>query len=253
MPRKDPEQRRLADKKRYDAKRESILAQKRERQKDPEFQAQRKAYLRSEVVQARRRDKEKVRYATDASYRDGKVARAAARRAAPGGRERNADQAKAWREKYPGRAYAGVRRWLAANADYVRHYNRIYKQKRFAEDPGFKVAEYMRRRVRYAVNSQATIKDTTTMRLVGCTVATLVAHLEAQFKPGMSWQNYGKWHVDHIRELCSFDLTDPEQQAMAFHFTNLRPLWAEENLRRPGKAAKSKKSVLEHTTTPSST
>ena len=46
----------------------------------------------------------------------------------------------------------------------------------------------------------------------------------------MTWDNYGKWHVDHIIPVSRFDLTDPEQQKICFHFTNLQPLWGGENI-----------------------
>src|SRR3546814_15684157 len=46
--------------------------------------------------------------------------------------------------------------------------------------------------------------------LVGYTVADLMAHLERQFLPGMSWDNRGEWHIDHIRPLCSFEFTSPD-------------------------------------------
>jgi len=235
MPFKDPEKRRAADKARYDAKREEILEQKRTRQKDPDFQGKRKAYLAREDVKGRRRRREAARYASDPDYREAKVIRAAKRRETPEGRAKNARQAKEWRDNNPGRAAEGVRRWIAANPARVREYYRLYKQHKFATDPAFKVAEHMRCRVRQALKARATTKDTTTMKLVGCSVAELVSHLEQQFLPGMSWENYGEWHVDHIRELCSFDLTNPSEQAMAFHFTNLRPLWAADNLSRPNK------------------
>jgi hypothetical protein len=73
-------------------------------------------------------------------------------------------------------------------------------------------------------------KTTGTEELVGCSANELKAHLESQFKPGMSWDNYGKWHVDHIKPCASFDLTQEEEQRKCFHFTNLQPLWEYENL-----------------------
>jgi hypothetical protein len=68
---------------------------------------------------------------------------------------------------------------------------------------------------------------------LGCDLQWLVAWLEVQFQPGMTWDNYGPiWHVDHIRPCASFNLTDPDQQQLCFHWTNLQPLFAEENLRK---------------------
>ena len=68
--------------------------------------------------------------------------------------------------------------------------------------------------------------------VVGCSLDELVGYLEAQFSAGMSWENFGSWHIDHIRPCASFDLTDPEQQRACFHYTNLQPLWALDNLRK---------------------
>lgn len=64
---------------------------------------------------------------------------------------------------------------------------------------------------------------------LGCTPTALVAHIEAQFGPGMTWENRGQWEVDHILPLAAFDLTDPRQRAWACHYTNLQPLWSAEN------------------------
>jgi len=54
--------------------------------------------------------------------------------------------------------------------------------------------------------------------------------LKSNFKPGMSWDNYGEWHIDHIKPLILFDLTKRSQMLKAVHYTNLQPLWANENI-----------------------
>jgi hypothetical protein len=73
-------------------------------------------------------------------------------------------------------------------------------------------------------------KSESTQILVGCTIEELWIHLEKQFKPGMTKENHGKWHVDHIKPCSSFDLTKASEQRECFHYTNLQPLWASENL-----------------------
>lgn len=73
-------------------------------------------------------------------------------------------------------------------------------------------------------------KSATTMKLVGCSIEFLKIHLQNKFKPGMTWTNYGAWHIDHIRPCASFDLSKPTEQRKCFNFTNLQPLWAKENL-----------------------
>ena len=70
---------------------------------------------------------------------------------------------------------------------------------------------------------------------LGCSMSELISHLESKFLLGMSWDNRNEWHLDHIKPLCAFDLTDPEQQAVAFHYSNLQPLWAVDNMRKGGR------------------
>lgn len=67
--------------------------------------------------------------------------------------------------------------------------------------------------------------------VVGYTLSDLVGHLESQFVPGMSWDNYGLhgWHIDHIRPVSSFDLTEDDQVVECWALSNLRPLWAADN------------------------
>lgn len=74
-------------------------------------------------------------------------------------------------------------------------------------------------------------------KLVGYSLAELMVHLERQFSKGMTWTNYGAWHIDHIMPVVSFrfkDAHDPEFRA-CFALSNLRPLWATENIAKGAK------------------
>jgi hypothetical protein len=112
----------------------------------------------------------------------------------------------------------------------IKQYKR-YKRKTSSE---FRIIESIRARIHSLLKSH---KTTSSFSLLGCSIDECRKHLEAQFVDGMSWDNYGKfgWHIDHIRPCASFDLTDPEQQKECFHYTNLQPLWAKDNLSKGSK------------------
>ncbi len=111
-------------------------------------------------------------------------------------------------------------------ADYKAAWNKKDRQK-----PESRLKRNMRRRIVHALNGRK--KSSRTVALIGCTFEELKSHLESQFLEGMTWDNYGDWHVDHIKPCYEFDLTDELQQRECFHFSNLRPLWATDNLSRP--------------------
>jgi hypothetical protein len=69
---------------------------------------------------------------------------------------------------------------------------------------------------------------------LGCSIPELKTYLESKFQEGMSWENWGiyGWHIDHIIPLDAFNLTNREEFLKACHYTNLQPLWAEENLKK---------------------
>ena len=70
---------------------------------------------------------------------------------------------------------------------------------------------------------------------LGCTREDLTTHLEGLFQDGMTWDNYGDWHIDHIKPCSKFDLSTEKAQAECFHYTNLQPLWAKDNLSKGAK------------------
>ena len=114
-------------------------------------------------------------------------------------------------------------------------YMKNYMNNKLKTDPDFKLKMQLRHRIYLALKVKGISKSKRTMKLLGCTVEELWKHLESKFQPGMTKENYGKWHVDHIRPCASFDLTDPKQQFICFHYTNLQPLWAKDNIRKGAK------------------
>lgn len=76
-----------------------------------------------------------------------------------------------------------------------------------------------------------------TLDLLGCSTQEYKTYMESLFQPGMNWENntHSGWHIDHIKPLASFDLTDEKQLYEAFHYTNTQPLWASDNLKKKDK------------------
>jgi hypothetical protein len=118
------------------------------------------------------------------------------------------------------------KRWTATN-----HCVECQRRKRYTvwkrPDPE---VERIRIRILNALSRNSGIKAARTMELIGCSIEQLRQHLEDQFLPGMEWGNRKEWHVDHKRPLSSFNLSSPKQQRLAFHYSNLQPLWAKDNL-----------------------
>lgn len=118
------------------------------------------------------------------------------------------------------------------SSEESRVWYRAYEAKKRQDDIHFKIAKSLRDRLYKAVSR--TRKVDSALNLVGCSLEKLKLHLETQFSEGMSWSNYGEWHIDHIRPCISFDLEDPEEQAMCFNYKNLRPLWGADNRSKGG-------------------
>jgi hypothetical protein len=146
------------------------------------------------------------------------------------------------RQDVKDKAIARTKQWWKRNGTlpHVKN-NAAAKRKRWLETIKGKLTQaiyYKRTNVRLAkairsriyVALKGKMKSQSTLELLGCSIAELRLRLEAKFAEGMSWDNYGKWHIDHIRPLISFDLTDPIEIRQACNYQNLQPLWAQENL-----------------------
>jgi hypothetical protein len=117
---------------------------------------------------------------------------------------------------------------------YETHKSQRNKKLRFRRkmDINFKILTNLRTRFNAALRKNQ--KSGTTIKRLGCSIEFLKKYLEAQFKEGMCWTNYGigGWVIDHKLPCCSFDLRKEENQLKCFHYTNLQPLWEVENLRK---------------------
>ena len=122
------------------------------------------------------------------------------------------------------------RRYHRKNRDKNRQQRRDY-QLAYRSIPENKLAHNLRNRVSRFIRRKT--GRASTEQLLGCSFAEFKYFLECQFSSGMTWENYGEyWHVDHIVPVAAFDLSDSDQVRRCFHFSNLRPLRALENLRK---------------------
>jgi len=103
-----------------------------------------------------------------------------------------------------------------------------YEKKRMETDLNFKLRKRLKCRLKAALNGN--YKSGSAINNLGCSIDDFKLYIELKFNIGMSWENYGKWHIDHIRPCSSFDLTKEDEQRKCFHYTNLQPLWAKDNL-----------------------
>lgn len=147
-------------------------------------------------------------------------------------KEKIAEKNKKWTLKNKDTLSKKSKIYYESNKPKIAEYKKKYEKDKLLNDPVFKLTKNIRRRILLALEGKD--KAESTLILLGCTIPELKEYLSNQFTVGMSWKNhsfYG-WHIDHIRPCASFDLSDPSQQKKCFHYTNLQPLWAKDNLKK---------------------
>jgi hypothetical protein len=137
------------------------------------------------------------------------------------------------------------REYYQRNREHLMQKSKLYRQRqavkerrnenarnRRAADPQFALSNSLRRRMNIAIQRVGARRYKSLEELIGCTVDFLMGYIAAQFKEGMTWDNRRIWHIDHVRPCAKFDLRDPEQQKKCFHYSNLSPEWAIDNIRK---------------------
>jgi hypothetical protein len=123
--------------------------------------------------------------------------------------------------------------WAKQNHEKIKEQKREYIKKRNSNDFIFNLKNRMRNRLRNYLTTLNITKKNKTFEIVGCTPQFLKEHLEKQFVDGMTWENRSEWHIDHKIPLSSAK-TEEELYKLC-HYTNLQPLWVEENLKKGNK------------------
>ena len=120
----------------------------------------------------------------------------------------------------------------------IREFNKKSAKKFYIKTkriPKYIVLRALRGRLWDVMNSIKIKKNISSRKLLGCSINEFKSYIEKKFKRDMNWENYGSWHIDHIKPVSKFDLTNEDEQKRCFHYTNLQPLWAKENLQKSNK------------------
>lgn len=112
---------------------------------------------------------------------------------------------------------------------YIDHSKKVARNHRMKKrkDPIYNMKDQARHRIFLAFQNRGYKKESKTEKMLGCDFDQLKAHIESKFTKGMSWDNYGEWHIDHILPLGA--VKTKEDLTKLCHHKNLQPLWAEEN------------------------
>lgn len=164
-------------------------------------------------------------------------------------KEKNLKAARKWCKDNPEKRKKSAREWGRRNKEKLAQYYQENKDKwkkykakrgkkkhneyytnRMQKDPKFKLICNLRKRLNDMLKSKKWLKHNKTKDILGCDLETFKTHLENQFQPNMNWENYGKWHVDHIIPL--FSAKNYEELVLLYHYKNTQPLWASDNSKK---------------------
>lgn len=136
---------------------------------------------------------------------------------------------KIYRESNREKELIRTTKWRLENKDRVNENQRNWRKSERKKNPAFAIRLNLSSQLAHLSRGR---KSKPILDLIGCSASYFKEWIRSQFQPGMAWPNYGEWHIDHITPCAKFDLSDPLQQKICFHFTNLQPLWATDNMRK---------------------
>lgn len=150
-------------------------------------------------------------------------------------RENNKEKIQIYEEKRRKKKKIYLKEYKKKNKEKLNEKKREYENNKLRTNINFYLAFLLRDRLRKAIRGN--YKAGSSVKDLGCSIPEFKLYLESKFQSGMSWDNHGiyGWHIDHIKPLASFNLQNREEFLKACHYTNLQPLWAEENIQKGDK------------------
>lgn len=152
-------------------------------------------------------------------------------------RGKRIQSSKNWAIKNKERLSDYQRKYHKENKEKIRETKRNYERTRKSTDPHYKLIGNFRTAIYQVLKENNVNKNGHYFEVLGYSQEELIKHLEKQFINGMTWDNYGKWHVDHIRPITSFDIKEigDEEFLKCWGLDNLQPLWGVDNIRKSNK------------------
>ena len=161
----------------------------------------------------------------------------------------NADKIKERKKKYD-KANADKikerkKKYNKANADKIKEWRKEYQKNREKNDPIFKLTNRLRSNIRDTFKracNGAYVKKSKTVDILGCDMDFFMRYISSKFQKGMTFENYGEWHLDHIIPIS--EANTKEDIIRLNHYTNFQPLWAEDNLTKSDKIVEQQLTLL---------
>jgi len=151
-------------------------------------------------------------------------------------REKNKEKLNEYHKKWSKEKRKELReyhsKWREDNREHVNEKTRLWYLNRRRTDPSFKLKSNVRTAVWTCLKERNVAKYRSTFILLGYSLEKLMIHLEKQFTEGMTWDNYGEWHVDHKKPMALFQFTSTDDEGFkeCWKLENLQPLWCKDNL-----------------------
>jgi len=152
-------------------------------------------------------------------------------------KEKKSEYHKIWAQDKKEHLKEYQKKWRDENRDKWRKTKRTYERTRKANDPLYKLISNFRTAIYQVLKENNVDKNGHYFEILKYSPDELISHLENQFKDGMTWDNYGEWHVDHILPITSFNIQEigDNEFMKCWSLNNLQPMWGEENIKKSNK------------------